>query len=446
MRILREEKGQTLVLTALCGSVLLGFMALALDVGVLFHTRRSLQTAADAAAMAGALDYLYNHSTSSAQSAACAAAATNGFTGTCTTGTCSGVSSNQICVNLPPISGPNTTASGTFVEAVLSRPQPTIFRGGSMGVSARAVAALPDAGQACIWVMAPSGPALDVQGNYDIESPKCGIYVNSNTSDAMGVTGNAGTVNSTFIDVVGNSTLQHQTTPTPATMNSGVRQSPWGNLSGPDPSTDCAVSSNATSITSSVISSLSTAPANGVVCFLGGSLANPPVISGTVNLQPTVTSGVVYYFKYGVEVATGANVTFGHAIPYDSTSGSFVIPPGGNQGAVLDVGTGTLKQDSNSILNIYSPTSGSYTGIAIFQPPSNTSILQVQFGSNNEVLDGYIYAPGGEVYLQDNGGGVTATGIVAYKLYDKASTLTVASSYDKANATVTLNRILKLVE
>jgi len=105
-----------------------------------------------------------------------------------------------------------------------------------------------------------------------------------------------------------------------------------------------------------------------------------------------------------------------------------------------------MKQDSNSLLSIYGPTSGSYNGIAIFQPPSNTSTLQVQFGSNNEVLDGYIYAPGGEVYLQDNGGGVTATGIVANKLYDKASTLTVAYSYDKANASTTLNRVLSLVE
>ena len=47
------------------------------------------------------------------------------------------------------------------------------------------------------------------------------------------------------------------------------------------------------------------------------------------------------------------------------------------------------------------------------QPASNTTTpLQVQFGSNNEVLDGMIYAPGTQVYLQDNGGGVTATGVI----------------------------------
>ena len=97
-------------------------------------------------------------------------------------------------------------------------------------------------------------------------------------------------------------------------------------------------------------------------------------------------------------------------------------------------------------MNIYAPTAGSYDGIALFQPPSNTNQLQVQFGSNNEVMDGYIYAPGAQVYLQDHGGGVTATGLVAGQLYDKASTFTVPHSYDAANPTTTLNRVLTLVE
>jgi Flp pilus assembly protein TadG len=447
MKIFRDEKGQTLVLTAVCMAGLLGFMALALDVGVLYHTRRDAQTAADAAAMAGALDYLYNHSVSSAQTAACNAAGQNGISGNCTSsasdGSCTG-STTQICVNVPPKTGPNTTTAGTFVEAIVMKPQSTIFKPASVPVYARAVAALPTAGQACIWVMAPTGPALDVQGKYDIESPNCGIYVNSTSTDAMGVTGNAGTVNSTFIDVVGNATLQHQTTPTPATMNAGIRQSPWGNLSGPD-SSACNLGGNTYS--GKTITSSNIPPAyNGVVCFTGGSVKNPPVLSGTMTL-PGADSGIVYYFQNGVEISTGSTVTFGNAITYNKTTETFNLPSSGvNPGAVLDVGNGTLTQDSNSLLNIYSPTEGSYTGIAIFQPYTNKQLLQVQFGSNNEVLDGYIYAPGAEVFLQDNGGGVTATGLVCNQLYAKSSTLTVASSYDKANPTVTLNRVLKLVE
>jgi len=444
MKILRDEKGQTLVLTALCMSAMLGFMALALDVGVLFRTRRSLQTAADAAALAGAADYLYNQSASSAQAAGCAAAAKNGFSGTCTTstsGSCTG-SGTLICINLPPQSGPNTASSGIFVEAVVVRPSSTVFRTSSIPVSARAVAATPTNGLACIWVMAPSGAAFNVQGKYDIESPNCGIYVNSNTADAMGVTGNAGTVNAAFIDVVGNATLQHQTSPTPATMNSGVRKSPWGNLTGPNwnATTNNPCLSGNTLAGNSITQANIPSAINGVVCFSGSN----PSVSGTVTFAGA-SSGIVYVFENGVSIGVGANVTFGSGPTYNTNTGTFASSPA-TYGAVLDVGSGTLNQGSNSLLNIYSPNSGSYNGIAILQPPSNTSTLQVQFGSNNEVLDGYIYAPGGKVYLQDNGGGVTATGIVCNQLYDKASTLTVANSYDKANPTTTLNRVLTLVE
>jgi Flp pilus assembly protein TadG len=462
MKIFRNEEGQTLVLTALCGSVLLGFMALALDVGVLFHNRREIQTAADAAALAGAKDYLYNQSVSSARTAACSAAAANGFTGNCTTstsGVCSG-SDTVICVNLPPQSGPNTTTAGNFVEVIVKQPTSTIFRSGSITVNARAVAATPTNGQACIWLMASTGPAFDVQGSYDIEATGCGIYVNSTSTDAMGVTGNGGTVKAQFIDVVGNATLQHQTSPTPATMNSGTRTDPWGNLQGPcydtasctaannvNPGQTNACNGSNSSTATSITSSTTIPPAvNGVVCFTGGSLSPPPLITGSTAFSfPGASSGVTYLFTNGVEIDTGTTVTFGWGPPYDPTSGTFPISPP-TVGATLDVGNGTLKQDSSSLLNIYSPTKGSVDGIAIMQSPWNTGTLKLQFGSNNEVLDGYIYAPSGEVYMQDSGGGVTATGLVANQLFDKTTAFTVAKSYDQANPTTTLNAQIVLVE
>jgi hypothetical protein len=247
-------------------------------------------------------------------------------------------------------------------------------------------------------------------------------------------------------------------------MNSGYRKSPWGNLQGPCYDTAsctaadlvnplqtnaCVTGDTNVSTATSITSSTTIPPAkNGVVCFTGGTLTNPPKITGSTPFYlPGASSGITYVFKNGVEIDTGTTVTFGSPpYPvYDPNSGTFPTSPS-TIGAVLDVGNGTLKQDSNSLLNIYGPTGGYADGIAIMQSPWNKSTLQVQFGSNNEVLDGYIYAPGGEVYLQDNGGGVVATGIVCNQLFDKASTLKVAYSYDKANPTTTLNRVLTLVE
>lgn len=49
----KRETGQVLIMFVLALAALIGFMALALDVGVAFHERRNLQNAADAAALAG---------------------------------------------------------------------------------------------------------------------------------------------------------------------------------------------------------------------------------------------------------------------------------------------------------------------------------------------------------------------------------------------------------
>ena len=67
MRFVKDESGQALVMTAVSMSLLMGFLALAVDVGMLFRERRQMQIAADAAAAAAALDLKYNGSVATAQ-------------------------------------------------------------------------------------------------------------------------------------------------------------------------------------------------------------------------------------------------------------------------------------------------------------------------------------------------------------------------------------------
>src|ERR1035441_8356944 len=76
MRLKDNESGQVLVITAVCMIGFMGFLALAVDVGVLFHTRWQLQTAADAAATAAAVEYLHNGYNSASAITAGANAAT----------------------------------------------------------------------------------------------------------------------------------------------------------------------------------------------------------------------------------------------------------------------------------------------------------------------------------------------------------------------------------
>ena len=48
--------------------------------------------------------------------------------------------------------------------------------------------------------------------------------------------------------------------------------------------------------------------------------------------------------------------------------------------------------------------------------------------------------------MQDNGGGVTASGIVANTMYEKSSPLDINVNYDSAFPGVTPNRVVTLVE
>ena len=63
MKFRRDESGQIIVITALSMTVIFGFMALAIDVGMLFNAKRKLQNCADAAATSAAIDYMFNAST-----------------------------------------------------------------------------------------------------------------------------------------------------------------------------------------------------------------------------------------------------------------------------------------------------------------------------------------------------------------------------------------------
>lgn len=424
MEVRSSESGQALVMVAMCMTIVMGALGLAIDVGLLFHTKQRVQIAADAAATAASLDYLYNQSVSSAQAAGLAASAENGFT--------NGSDGVTVTVTVPPQDGPNQ--SNGFAEAIVSKRAATdfmaVFGLSTMKVAARSVAGAPAIGQACIWLMNSTGTGLQLQGAYDIEAPNCGIYVNSSSTDAVSVTGNGGTVNAESLDAVGDSVPSHQTNPTPVTPNAPPRSNPWPSLTGPSTPGSCSITSSATTVNSSNVAAVSGSSSSPVVCF-----TNAVTLSGVT--LPGADSGVVYVFENGVSLS--GTVTLGSGT-YDSTTSTY----SNTQGAVMEIQNGSLSQ-GNAVLNAYAPTSGAYNGVALLQPATNTTELQVQFGSSNEVLDGYIYAPGAEVYLQDHGGGISTTGIVAAWMFDKSSVIHIGS-YDMANAKSTPNRRVKLVE
>src|ERR1035437_3215769 len=99
-RLLRGESGQVLIFAALCMTCVLGLVAFAVDVGVLLRAKRTMQTAADSAAVAGAAEIKFNDVTAAAK----ADTSQNGIT--------DGVNGATVKVNNGPSSGPNSRNTG----------------------------------------------------------------------------------------------------------------------------------------------------------------------------------------------------------------------------------------------------------------------------------------------------------------------------------------------
>ena len=318
MRDRDNESGQALIFVALSMAVLMGFMALAIDVGLLFRARRNMQIAADSAAAAAALNYLYYGSVGTAKTAAINAAAANG------------VAITDSDINTPPLSGPNSgTTAGAYFEVIPHQPQGTTFMGvishtGSVTVGARAVAGTPAASKACIWIGNPTGnDTFHLQGNTTITAAGCGIYVNSSAAGGLKVTGGSTSVTAAYFDVVGNYSGK-STPPTNPVPNSAPQSNPLGTITGPNPATACTAGNTVTAAT--VTSSTSISSANGVTCF---SSANVTLSAGI-----TLPGGVVYVFENGVTI--GGTMTLG-----SSTSG-----------VTLDIYSGTFSQGNSNFKHL----------------------------------------------------------------------------------------------
>ncbi|WP_348262792.1 Tad domain-containing protein [Telmatobacter sp. DSM 110680] len=454
------ESGQALVFTAFLMAALFGFMGLAIDVGLLFRAKRNLQSAADAAATAGALDYYYYGSASSAKTMGCAAATSNGISGTCNTAsTCTGLSGTNICINTPPQLGPNT--STTFTEAIVTQPNPTAFMSlfgfSSVKISARAVAASRGISTDCVYLMDSSmSDALFMKGNGTIHAVNCGVYVNSKSSTAVEGNGNTA-VDAASLNIVGPDSGASSLDPNKTHTGVSPITPPIPlNLPG-IPSTGCTSSISQSEVTVSTTSgstkikeaSVNGSSSNNVVCFTN---AGGVTIDDGVALAGVQGDGVLYVFEHGVTL-NGA-VSFGSYNGTPPTNGPF--DPSKTISAVLDVAGGSLSQ-GNAALTIYAPTSGTYNSIALMQPSTNTTggvhcpaspvdpCLLIQRGSSGSVFDGIVYAPAAYVELQDNAGAVYATGLIADGLFVKASDLYI-NNYSPANPTTTPFTVITLVE
>jgi hypothetical protein len=452
-RFIKDETGQVLVLTLLSMSLLMAMMALAIDVGLLFRGRRMAQTAADAAAMAGALEWNYNGVTNVA-TVARTAAGNNGITNTTT----------NVHVNFSPnITSPYHNTSG-YVEAVVSQPNPTFFMAmfnyAPLNVTARGIAGIVP-GPSCIIALDRNKDSSSfwIKGNTTVHTPNCGIQVNSSDGSAFCDQGNA-KIDGPYLRVTGNQAgggKCGKSSGAPLFPNAPPVNDPYANV--PDPATLCnggnttaltsITSANVGSLPSSIYPTSGTGPGATVTCFSGTNVnLNNVNLGGDSNTQAPDSNANIYVFKNGVSMTGTVNVVGTLAI----TGGTF------NQGnATLNVNAPGADNSTNA------KAGDLYNSIGLEQSASDTNgncqdssaknalvnnnepCLQVQFGSGSGTLNGVIYAPTSMVYLQDQGGSIGTAGVISYSMYVN-SQLNITNSYFNANPSSSPLSSVQLVE
>jgi Flp pilus assembly protein TadG len=368
---LSDESGNVLVLAALCMTLLLGFMGMAIDVGLLFRARRLMQTAADAAAISGSGEYHWGDMTAAAQ----AAAAQNGVT------------IPASAVNSPPLYGAYA-GKPYYVEVIASQTQRNIFMGvlgfPSTTVSARAVAVL-EPGSNCVYTLQsspPSGSGISMTGgSTNVSIPNCDVIDDATGSTAISATGGA-KLSARAISVVGTVFTSGGSTVSPAATTGIARvPDPLAFLTPPTAPGSCLADPKP--------SASSTLPnSSGIVCY------SALTVSGG-GITTTLSPGT-YYFTGPVKVQGGATLKGpGVTLFFANSTATFT--------------------NSSSTLNLSAPTTGAYAGILFYQSPSDTATMTFQGGSGSSI-NGIFYVPNAQLLYTGGSGGTFNVDLVVGSL------------------------------
>jgi len=374
------RRGSVILLVAISLTVLVGCMAITMDGGYIMERRRHVQAAADAAALAGAIDlyekYLSNNGIDQGNSAADSArtiAAANGYPN-------DGVISN-VTVHTPPTSG-LFQGQHSHCEVIIEFLQPRYFSSiwGSEAISvpARAVArgryaAIRD-GIICLDPTVKGSLNVHGGGAITINST---VIVNSNNSEAVIVNGGGANMGAQQYYITGD--------------HPGYTMTGGGTLSGPIQTGQIPTPDPLRFLPAPDPNSL---PVQNVP---------PPVMVGgtkTYYLQPGRYVGGLSFSQGNLIMAPGI---------YYMDAGGFSL---GGQAGCTGIGVMIYNAPNASsqkiditgqgAVTLSPPTDGTYRGILIFQDRASTTPVNI-VGQGADDIRGTFYVANAAVSISGNG-------------------------------------------
>ncbi|HET6882985.1 MAG TPA: pilus assembly protein TadG-related protein [Pirellulales bacterium] len=380
----RDRRGVAAVLVAISLVALIGIAAIALDGGLLLDNHQRTQAAADAAAMAAAVDLANQYAAGGDGSDPTGKAKTSAQTNAAGNGYNNDGTSSVVTVNIPPTSG-NYVGKAGYAEVIVQYNQKRglsgIFGASALPVSARAVAK-GITGNIGILILDPSiNDSCEIDGNVNILSGGQ-IYVNSTASGSCvlantaklscGGLNLAGTLQSSgSVSYTNGGGLNYYSTPV---------ADPLANI--PEPTTAGLTNHNDVNINSN--RTLDPGIYHNITIGPGGA----PVV--------TLNPGIYYLSSGGSLKLNGGSLKGTGVMFFDDTGGdSFlnkamgpvdITPPTSSSGGTWPTGT----------------SSSTYSGISFWIPRNQTKEVHVE-SAFSLTMPGTWYAQGGEFDIRPDG-------------------------------------------
>jgi Flp pilus assembly protein TadG len=370
-RLARCERGNIAIISAIVLPVLLAAFGLGFETSDWYYTERSMQNAADSAAVAAA-----TNGTSSYASEANAVAATYGFTGgvngvTVTdsnTATCPSGATNCYSVTI-------TKPVWLYLSQLVGYQGDTTYEGG-LAKTVRAVAIAVQGTtphQYCLLALASSGLA-GITGNGVPKANLNGCNIMSNTS----ATCNGHNLNAGYGDAHGQSTgcgtVQDSNVPVVADPYVGLASNIPANPCSSYPQEPVKKKDPALPLSNQLSGSLNW---SGTTILCGD-----VQLTGNVDLTTSSPGAVLV-------IENGQLDTNGYTLQTQANSGLTVIFTGTSASGYTHAPTG------GGTLDIAAPTSGTWSGVAMYQDPNLTSGMDISAAGNSPTWDitGLVYLP-----------------------------------------------------
>jgi len=416
-----------------CLIAIMGLLAMVIDGGLLRAEQVRVRAVADAAALAGACKLYQSYSTAngidtdgSAVKAALAIAADNGYA--------NDGANSTVEVNIPPTSGQYAGRAG-YVEVLITSRQDrcfsNIWSSDSVHVRARSVArgAWVPFHATILSLDTGEKGAISVKGSGSLTSAGAPVYINSNSSSALDVSG-GGTFAVTSAYITGN----YRGNGTTGKITTGVHPTPDpldylpapGELGAPHvPSAGSVIKTS-----------------------MGDNSYQYDLYPGAYNNLPPFGNGDKVIFHQASSNGNGG-IFYLAAGGLNCSSAQVVMAAGETGGLMLyNAGTGSgnainITGNKDSSVTLSPRTDGPYAGLVLFQSRTLSEDVTI-VGNGSFNLSGTIYAPAARISATGNG---SASGIgsqwICRELY-LAGNGNINVTY--TGSTVARTRIIALME